>query len=64
MDAERVSLGPPGLGLQTYQGTSIPNPLPGIPGVPLGKPLNFTGSPTFFTAADLLSRSASHPEPA
>ncbi len=55
MDAERVSLGPPGLGLQTYQGTSIPNPLPGVPGVPVGKPLNFTGSPTFFTAADLLS---------
>ena len=55
MDAERVSLGPPGLGLQTYQGTSIPNPLTGIPGVPVGKPLNFTGSPTFFTAADLLS---------
>ena len=55
MDAERVSLGPPGLGLQTYQGTSIPNPLAGIAGVPVGRPLSFTGSPTFFTAADLLS---------
>jgi len=55
MDAERVSLGPPGLGLQTYQGTSIPNTLAGVPGVPVGRPLNFTGSPTFFTAADLLS---------
>ena len=55
MDAERASLGPPGLGLQTYQGTSIPNPLPGVPGVPVGKLLNFTGSPTLFTASDLLS---------
>jgi hypothetical protein len=55
MDAERVSLSRPGLGLQTYQGSSIPNPLPGVAGVPVGRALNFIGSPTLFTAGDLLS---------
>lgn len=33
----------------------MPNPLAGIPGIPQGTPLNFTGSPTPFTGADLLS---------
>jgi hypothetical protein len=47
-------LGPPGLGLQTFAGSSILNPLAGVPGVPLGRPLNFT-VPTLFTGADLMS---------
>jgi hypothetical protein len=55
MDAERVALGPPGLGRQTFGGTSIPNPLPGIAGVPVGRPLDFRGSPTLFTGADLMA---------
>src|SRR5262249_19725096 len=29
--------------------------LPGIPGVPVGRPLDFRGSPTLFTGADLLA---------
>ena len=55
MDAERVALGPPGLGRETFQGTSIPNTLPGVPGVPLGRPLNFPGNPTLFTGANLMA---------
>jgi hypothetical protein len=55
MDAERVALGPPGLGRQTFGGSSIPNPLPGIAGVPVGRPLDFRGSPTLFTGADLMA---------
>jgi hypothetical protein len=55
MDAERVALGPPGLGRQSFVGSSIPNLLPGIPGVPLGTPLDFRSSPTLFTGADLMA---------
>jgi hypothetical protein len=55
LDPERALLGPPGLGRQNVQGTSILNTLPGIPGVPPGTPLNFRGSPTLFTGADLMS---------
>jgi hypothetical protein len=55
LDAERAVLGPASLGRQTFQGTSIANTLPEIPGVPVGSALNFTGSPTFFTGADLIS---------
>lgn len=55
LDPERAVLGPPGLGLQTFSGSSILNPLAGIPGVPLGRPLNFIGIPTSFTGANLLS---------
>jgi hypothetical protein len=55
LDPERAVLGSPGLGLQTFSGSAVLNPLAGIPGVPLGKPLNFTGVPTLFTGADLLS---------
>jgi len=54
MDAERVALGPPGLGRQNIPGSAILNPLGGVPGVPGGTPLDFT-SPTFFTGADLLT---------
>jgi len=55
LDSERALLGRPGLGRQTILGSSIPNSLPGIPGVPIGTPLNFTGSPTLLTGADLIA---------
>ena len=55
MDAERVALGPPGLGRQNFAGSSILNPIPGIPGVPVGTPLDFRNSPTLFTGADLMA---------
>jgi Carboxypeptidase regulatory-like domain len=54
MDAERVALGPAGLGRQNMPGSAILNPVGGVPGVPAGTPLDFT-SPTFFTGADLLT---------
>jgi hypothetical protein len=52
-DGERALLGP--AGRQNIPGTAIGNPLPGIPGVNVNTPLNFTGNPTLFTAADLMS---------
>ena len=55
LDAERATLGPPGLGRQTFAGSSLRNILPGIPGVPVGSSLDFRGSPTLFTGADLLT---------
>jgi hypothetical protein len=51
-DNQRAALGTPGLGHYNLAGSSIPNPLPGIPGVPVGKPLDFRGTPTLFTGAD------------
>ena len=54
LDAERAALGPPGLGRQTFPGSSIANPLTDIPGVPSGTPLDFrTAGP--FSGADLLA---------
>jgi hypothetical protein len=57
LDAERAALGPAGEERQTFPGSSIGNPVPGIPGVPVGRPLDFSGStgPTFFTGANLMS---------
>src|SRR5262249_5531796 len=55
IDAERALLGPAGSGRQMVLGSAILNPIPGIPGVPTGTPLNFTGSPTLFTGANLMS---------
>jgi hypothetical protein len=57
LDNERVALGPPGLGRQTYdsRGNSILNPLLDIPGVPPGTPLYFKDTPTLFTGADLIT---------
>jgi hypothetical protein len=55
LDLERASLGPPGLGRQPIPGSSITNPLGGIPGVAAGVPLQFTRSPTLFTGADLMA---------
>jgi hypothetical protein len=53
IDNERALLGPPGSGRQTISGAAIGNPLPGLPGVPAT--LNFTGNPTLFTGANLMS---------
>ena len=55
IDNERALLGPPGLGRQSIAGTGIFNPLPGIPGLLVGAPLNITGSPTGFTGTSLMS---------
>src|SRR5215471_12332286 len=55
LDPERAALGPPGLGRHTSTGASILNPLTGIPGVSVGRPLDFRGDPTLFTGADLIS---------
>ena len=54
-DNERALLGPPGSGRQNISGNSILNCLPGIPGVPVGTPLNFLNTPTRFTGANLLA---------
>jgi hypothetical protein len=56
LDAERTTLGPPGLGRQMFAGSSLQNTLAGIPGVPIGAALDFSsGAPTLFTGADLLA---------
>ena len=55
MDAERVALGPPGLGRQNVPGGAILNWIPGIAALPVGAPLEFRTSPTVFTGADLLA---------
>ena len=54
IDGERALLGRPGLGRQTISGSAVANPLSDIPGVPVGSPINFAGSPTLFTGADLI----------
>jgi hypothetical protein len=54
MDAERVALGPPGL-RQNFAGSSILNPIAGIPGVPAGARLEFRNAPTRFTGADVMA---------
>src|SRR5262249_31956581 len=52
-DAERVSLGPRGVGRANFPGIGIRNPLSGIPGVPPDTPLNFN-NPTLFTGSMLM----------
>jgi Carboxypeptidase regulatory-like domain len=54
-DNERALLGPAGSGRQDIAGSAIRNCLPGIPGVPVGRPLSFVNTPTRFTGADLLA---------
>jgi hypothetical protein len=44
---ERNYIGPLGAGYLTLPGSLVPNPVPGVPGVPLGRPLDFT-TPTAF----------------
>jgi hypothetical protein len=55
MDAERVALGPPGVGRQLVPGSAILNPLSGIPGVTTDTPLDFRLAPSHFTGANLLA---------
>jgi hypothetical protein len=55
MDAERVALGPPGLGRQLISGSAILNPLSGIPGVTTDTPLDFRLAPSHFNGANLLA---------
>jgi Carboxypeptidase regulatory-like domain len=52
-DNERVSLGPRGVGRESYTGAGIANPLANVQGVPQGTLLNFN-NPTLFTGATLL----------
>jgi len=52
---ERSTLGPRGTGRVVIDGSLIPNPIPGLPTVPIGRPLNFQTAPTQFTGAHLLS---------
>jgi len=49
---ERSYLSPFGSGYLELGGSSIPNPIPGIPGVPVNTPLDFR-TPTLFTGAIL-----------
>ena len=58
IETERALLGPPMSGRQTIVGSGVGNPVAGIAGVPIGTPLNFTGSPTLFTGANLMSNLA------
>src|SRR5262249_30094740 len=55
LDGERALLGPSGLGRQSIPGSRTTNTLPGIPGVPIGRPLDFSGDPTLFTGAHLMT---------
>ncbi len=55
LDAERAALGPPGFGRQTFPGSSILNLVPGVPGVPVGRALDFRSGPTLLTGADLMA---------
>ncbi len=48
---ERSMIGPRGTGRFITTGSLVPNLIPGIPGVPLGRPLNFPNGPTRFTGA-------------
>src|SRR5262245_15433091 len=54
LDNERALLGPPGLGRQDISGNRLLNCLPGIPGVPVDRVLNFN-TPTRFTGANLMA---------
>ena len=52
---ERAYLGPLGNGRIRVGGSSVPNPIPGLPGVPLGTPLDFRSVPTAFTLGALVA---------
>ncbi len=52
---ERSTIGPRGSGRFAVDGSLLPNPIPGIPGVSVGQPLNFRDGPTHFTGRHLLS---------
>jgi hypothetical protein len=48
---ERAVLGPRGTGRFPVDSSFLPNLTPGIPGVPIGRPLSFPDGPTGFTGA-------------
>jgi hypothetical protein len=48
--SERAFLGPIGNGRYPLPGSLVPNPIPGIPGVDQGTPLEFNSNPTEFRA--------------
>jgi hypothetical protein len=52
---ERSTIGPRGTGRVVVNGSLVPNPIPGLPTVPIGRPLNFQDGPTQFTGNMLLS---------
>jgi hypothetical protein len=51
---ERTTIGPRGTGRLIVDGSIIPNPIAGIPGVPLLRPLIFTSGPTNFRGAHVV----------
>jgi hypothetical protein len=51
---ERSYIGPLGAGYLTLPGSLIPNPIPGVPRVPLGTPLDFT-TPTAFPGSAVVN---------
>jgi len=51
---ELSTIGPRGAGRFIVDGSIIPNPVGGVPGVPLFTPLNFTNGPTNFRGSHLL----------
>ena len=51
---ERNYIGPLGAGYFTLGGSSIPNPIPGIPGVKVGQPLQFN-TPTAFPGSAVVA---------
>jgi hypothetical protein len=55
LDAERVALGPPGLGRRNIPGSATFNSIPGIPSLPVGSPVEFRSAPTLFTGADVIA---------
>jgi hypothetical protein len=54
MDNERVALGPPGLGRQSFTWSTLFNPPIAVPQAPAGAPIDLT-SPSLFTGAVLMS---------
>ena len=51
---ELSTIGPRGAGRFIVDGSIIPNPIPGIPGVPPSTPLNFPSGPTNFRGANVV----------
>ena len=70
---ERATIGPLGNGRIQYPGSAVPNPIPNLPGVALGTPLEFRTAPSAFTMGALMQilpsirgqaeRAATNPNP-
>ena len=52
---ERSIIGPVGNGRVQYPGTAVLNTIAGIPGVPVGTPLDFSRGPSLYTFGNLMS---------